>query len=123
MVPAASADAVCSVWQTLADHNGAARRVGTPPNACSDPVTGAPDESRQPPCTTCLPSAVQSSRCEWWYLGKAPSIGGCQALQADGLPGGEYCQTITVRGLSFHSDYRLLPVRPVSCSTQEHYRD
>jgi hypothetical protein len=66
---------------------------------------------------------VQSSRCEWWYLGKAPSIGGCQALQADGLPGGEYCQTITVRGLSFHSDYRLLPVRPVSCSTQEHYRD
>ena len=98
MAPAASADAVCSVWQTLADHNGAARRVGTPPNACSDPVTGAPDESQQPPCTTCLPSAVQSSRCEWWYLGKAPSIGGCQALQADGLPGGEYCQTITVRG-------------------------
>jgi hypothetical protein len=97
LAPAVGADAVCSVWQALNGHNGAAQMVATPPDACTDPITGAPEASNQPPCTTCLPGTVGTAGCEWWYLGKAPDLQGCKALQSAGLPGGKFCQTLTVR--------------------------
>lgn len=104
--PAAGADAVCSVWQTLGGHNGAATKVASPPAACTDPNTGAAvgDPSKKPPCTTCLPVAVGTDGCDWWYLGTAPSITACQALQADGLPGGKFCQTVTWCGKGGEGD-------------------
>ena len=75
----------CEVWQPLLGHNGAAAKVLAPPS-CND--------KGQPPCTTC-PTGDGGQACEWWYLGKAKTLEGCEALQVHGLLGDQVCQTVT----------------------------